>query len=990
MNCKDLAPLLSKALDGELSSRESRRLEKHLRSCERCRQEQLVWSKYEHKMSRFYGSHRLGETFVARVHAQVASLPMESPHRPRPHISGIVQAMALRWLQPVGLAAALLLATLLFALRTVPSLGELLDGTGFLSSTGEGAVTRPAGGQHPLQPGDLVWTQASQWLRMRLSGTVSLLLAERGILSFEGRGWGRDGVARLHTGKVQLGSQSGSSRFVLNTDAGAIRGEAGRVDVTARWVPLTQKSWKSSTSAPAWVEGWRAVPLARVDVSEGRAEVAGSKHAAGLVSGQSAAISTALEGPVLTQGQAVNPIPVIVEPLAGTGQPQIRSQLLQQGDQVAVETTFVQIPLRTVLSSLAEVPESHIEMAAAAAVATKSLRVVRSVDSSPEAVLEAVAHFSGLATQKELRTDQAQILELAPELWKPVAAAVSQLTVEMDGDSMALLKGSGVRLSTLSKALQEPLGTTVEPASVDWSLGEFELHNVPRDKIPEALSNELHLQVRQQERPAAYYRFRPEPGRTSRPAAGSGAPTSGIRSENILPQEDSVVGERSLAAIQQHPAFAALSEAEQKNWARSLERLVRDARSRNRSRAASAGAQEPDLYGELADWLAHFVSGGGDVSRQPLSTVGLGPGSHLGTASGNNSSTQLSSTGVAAGGHRGIAKPPEPDWNRTMRALLEDWAAARQEFSQHLVFSALPASSSATLRRLDLAMFSITNAGSNSAWIHVDLRTAQGEILDSSYLEIAGRGQVTVSGTDLFPGFADDASASYVEAEAQHPIAGSQLVVENSSPVLFPAQPVSGSLRYFAPFVTATTGGEADTVLKLINAADSYQNVRVSVPLLDGTVLEPVAFSLAPHSSKEISLRQLLVSDPIQTAAFLTGGLWIDTDQPGLVGQTWSRAGSESAALTLQQELASEWRLSSDSRAVRVRSSANLYLALMNPQETAAALVVELWSGRQMVSLQTLALAERSTQLITLPDMLAAPDVRIVLRSSVPVSAAVY
>ena len=102
-------------------------LDQHLRLCDKCRLEQAIWVKYEHKMTHFYSAHRLDESFVSQIREKVASAQMEFPDKPRPEISGRVNALALRWLQPVGLAAGLILATLLFALRSGPSIGRLLE-----------------------------------------------------------------------------------------------------------------------------------------------------------------------------------------------------------------------------------------------------------------------------------------------------------------------------------------------------------------------------------------------------------------------------------------------------------------------------------------------------------------------------------------------------------------------------------------------------------------------------------------------------------------------------------------------------------------------------------------------------------------------------------------------------------------------------------------------------------------------------------------------
>ena len=231
--------------------------------------------------------------------------------------------------------------------------------------------------------------------------------------------------------------------------------------------------------------GWQAVPLARVEVVEGRAEISSANSSADLAAGQSGTVSTALPAPVLDSSPSSRP-GVLVESLTTTeSRARISTQLVQSQNGLVVETTFVNIPLRQVLSTVADVHPSHIELDGALGAAP-----------SVNAGCTGAGRHCGSRVGRRSRLCRVELPEANAHRNHgtgrsgsgcfPADCSGQRLAAHHGGRRkfLRLLKGSGVRLSVLSKALLDSVGTPMEPSSVDWALGDFELHDVFTGKAP--------------------------------------------------------------------------------------------------------------------------------------------------------------------------------------------------------------------------------------------------------------------------------------------------------------------------------------------------------------------------------------------------------------------------------------------------------------------------------------------------------------------------
>jgi len=743
MNCERTSKLSSKDWDGELSAAEHDILERHLQECTDCHAQDQVWEKYEHKISHYYQSHRLGEDFVQKMHQRVAFLNMESVEPKHPGIAGRIQVPAIRWLQPVGLAAGLLLAVMLFALRGDPSLGRWMAGQGFLMTGPANTAVELGRNSHRIVlPGDFVWTNVSQQLKIQLPGDVPVSLSKRGLLSLSATGSSQEGSARLHSGKVELNAPGSHRSFTLNTAAGRIRGEAGRIDVTADWVSLTQKKWKSAGSNDSWTEGWQAFQMARVDVSEGSAEVvsaAGSET--DLNPGQSAIMSAAFSAPVVSDiSESPNKITVsTIEEADST--PRITSELLSGESQFRIATTFINIPLQTILSSVAEVQPSQIEIDPAVKASSRSLRVVRPVTATAESVLSAVAGFSGLGYEKADRSITTDIVDVPPSLSleNQHGSAKPQLTLEMEGSDVKLLRGSGVRMSVLARAIESAVDSPVETASADWALNEFELRDVPRAKIREALTRKLGLQFQQETRTVPYYRIRTGNGDRRQSQGLKDILGNQIRDRQFSSSGDYRVSDGSMdfgAAGRDNPQAGPRDGSQQGNrshWGRKRGLASRDwAASGNPINSISGeignAGNASIICNALSEWLGNFPAS--LLSYARLSPA-IGPSgvSNPGTGvlvAGQSTSGSSGAAGSSSLGLQIIREQAQHAMSLLERRVQELEAGKRILFPP---FDIESLNQDPEIQPLGLLFFSLFNETHSAAEVRIQCRAASGIIL---------------------------------------------------------------------------------------------------------------------------------------------------------------------------------------------------------------------------------------------------------------------
>lgn len=879
-------------------------MDRHLQECADCRAQSQVWEKFEHKMSQYYQSRRLGEDFVQKVHQRVAFLNMEQVEPNRPGISGRVYVPAIRWLQPVGLAAGLLLAVMLFTLRHDPSLGRWLAGQGFLMTRpAESAMELGRNSHRIVRPGDIVWTNASQQLKIQLPGDLPVNLSERGLISLDAAGSSRESTARLYSGRVQVDAPGSQRSFTLNTAAGRVRGQAGRIGVSADWIALPEREWKNGAASGAWTEGWQAIPMAKVDVAEGSAEVASAEGSeTALVAGQYALMSAAFAAPIVSKSPESTE-GIIVSRIAesDTG-PRITSELLSGGDEARIAINFVNIPLQTVLSSVAEVQPSQMQLDPAVKATPVSLRVVRPLAASTESVLSAVAGYSGLSYEKTDRAMTTDMVDVSPSLSRENEAGggASRLTLEMAGSEVKLLRGSGVRMSVLAKAIESAVDSPVETGSADWALSDFELRDVPRSQIRETLARKLGLQFQKVTRSVPLYRI--HPGSGDRRQSHRLNPIFGSRDgygQAVVSDDFTSTGGAigSGAAAQNSPPVAvdfgnqgAGAASGPDDGSKSSHRGFSSNPAHVVAGALADSGSAKTIFGALSSWLGSLpVSWNGGATPGGGLTQASSSGSQSSASSagsGQVTSAQSTATGTSTSGTQPLGIELALEQAQRAMDLLERHAS-ELDAGQHLVFPPFAIeglTQDPEIQPLGLLFFSLFNETDFTTQVKVRCRTASGGILGSTVLTISQRSFLMAGGLDLFPALSDERQAAYVEAESESPISGMQMVLLGTGLEVFPGAPASQSRRLWFSWPARDGRPAPQAVFGLTNDSELFHEVQVSLMSAEGITSGQVNLSLAPYQSMVLELNPPDNAEVTQNPAAQGWMIRVETSQSGLAG----------------------------------------------------------------------------------------------------------
>jgi hypothetical protein len=108
---------------------------------------------------------------------------------------------------------------------------------------------------------------------------------------------------------------------------------------------------------------------------------------------------------------------------------------------------------------------------------------------------------------------------------------------------------------------------------------------------------------------------------------------------------------------------------------------------------------------------------------------------------------------------------------------------------------------------------------------------------------------------------------------------------------LLRAQAVPPQQYFVSPLSIAGygTAGINDTFLKLVNASDTYQHIRIFLLQERNPISLPIhELNLEPHDACQLAIDEMLRLRGVQLPERIAAGLGIETDQAGLVGFAWS------------------------------------------------------------------------------------------------------
>jgi predicted anti-sigma-YlaC factor YlaD len=281
MSCTDVLPLISRLLDGEVSSSEQAAIDDHLACCTSCRQTREDWQQQGTVLRGFFAKAALDESFVQKVRrAAVVAAPAPAP-KPRP----VIRISMFRWAQAI--AAVIVLAVVVvqfFPTADRHSMGKVLNaGDGLeVSADAHGWSAIAAGGL--IKAGDWVRNPESSRAQIMLLNSFRLTLHQGALVQVgEKAKDSRTGKLTLLRGTVSSEAE-GSDDLQLQTAAGSVSVRKANFDLHLDEVALPNLVMSDGNE----VLSAAVLPVGGVRIGSGNLKVEAAGGAREIVAGNSA------------------------------------------------------------------------------------------------------------------------------------------------------------------------------------------------------------------------------------------------------------------------------------------------------------------------------------------------------------------------------------------------------------------------------------------------------------------------------------------------------------------------------------------------------------------------------------------------------------------------------------------------------------------------------------------------------------------------------